>query len=441
MKIDYFKINGFGKVSNKEIELKDNINIIYGKNESGKSTILKFISGMFYGVSKNKNGKDISDFDRYKPWKKDEFSGKIKYTLDDGNSFEVYREFKKKSPIIYNNKMQDISKEFKIDKTKGIDFLVEQIGIDEDIFNSTAIIEQEGVRLNKTSQNNIVQKISNIVSSGDETISFKKTIDRINKAQTEKIGSDRTSQRPLNIVNERLEVLNSEKKELENYSLKFENLIQKIEEQKKTLKEEEEKLQLLKNIKENFEKNKIKEAEINVNRKLIEDYEEKIMELSDKIDRNAKYSIKNERKNNIISYILILMFLIISIPLFFINKYFALVCLLVAIIIGIVCVISTYKFKKNKNMRVKELDNLEQKINHEIEILERNQEEQEDKIDEIEEKYNVEFMNMNDSVRNKYIGIVDLEFINIALEMNEEELLVAVSNKENRINSLKFNVQ
>ena len=441
MKIDYFKINGFGKVSNKEIELKDNINIIYGKNESGKSTILKFISGMFYGVSKNKNGKDISDFDRYKPWKKDEFSGKIKYTLDDGNSFEVYREFKKKSPIIYNNKMQDISKEFKIDKAKGIDFLVEQIGIDEDIFNSTAIIEQEGVRLNKTSQNNIVQKISNIVSSGDETISFKKTIDRINKAQTEKIGSDRTSQRPLNIVNERLEVLNSEKKELENYSLKFENLIQKIEEQKNTLKEEEEKLQLLKNIKENFEKNKIKEAEINVNRKLIEDYEEKIMELSDKIDRNAKYSIKNERKNNIISYILILMFLIISIPLFFINKYFALVCLLVAIIIGIVCVISTYKFKKNKNMRVKELDNLEQKINHEIEILERNQEEQEDKIDEIEEKYNVELMNMNDSVRNKYIGIVDLEFINIALEMNEEELLVAVSNKENRINSLKFNLQ
>ena len=441
MKIDYFKINGFGKVSNKEIELKDNINIIYGKNESGKSTILKFISGMFYGVSKNKNGKDISDFDRYKPWKKDEFSGKIKYTLDNGNSFEVYREFKKKSPIIYNNKMQDISKEFKIDKAKGIDFLVEQIGIDEDIFNSTAIIEQEGVRLNKTSQNNIVQKISNIVSSGDETISFKKTIDRINKEQTEKIGSDRTSQRPLNIVNERLEVLNSEKKELENYSLKFENLIQKIEEQKKTLKEEEEKLQLLKNIKENFEKNKIKEAEINVNRKLIEDYEEKIMELSDKIDRNAKYSIKNERKNNIISYILILMFLIISIPLFFINKYFALVFLLVAIIIGIVCVISTYKFKKNKNMRVKELDNLEQKINHEIEILERNQEEQEDKIDEIEEKYNVELMNMNDSVRNKYIGIVDLEFINIALEMNEEELLVAVSNKENRINSLKFNLQ
>ena len=165
MKIDYFKINGFGKINNKEINLKDNINIIYGKNESGKSTMLKFISGMFYGASKNKNGKDISDFDKYKPWRTEDFSGKLKYTLDDGKSYEIYREFKKKNPVIYNDRLQDISKEFVVDKTKGIEFFVEQTGIDEDTFKSTAIIGQEEVRLDKTSQNSIVQKISNLVSS------------------------------------------------------------------------------------------------------------------------------------------------------------------------------------------------------------------------------------------------------------------------------------
>ena len=57
MKIKELKINGFGKLENKEIELKDNINVIYGKNEAGKSTLLKFITGMFYGLSKNKNDK------------------------------------------------------------------------------------------------------------------------------------------------------------------------------------------------------------------------------------------------------------------------------------------------------------------------------------------------------------------------------------------------
>ena len=47
MKIEKIKINNFGKLENKEIELDDGINIIYGKNESGKTTLLKFITAMF----------------------------------------------------------------------------------------------------------------------------------------------------------------------------------------------------------------------------------------------------------------------------------------------------------------------------------------------------------------------------------------------------------
>ena len=292
MKIDHFKINGFGKLSNKEIKLNENINIIYGKNESGKSTLLKFISSMFYGASKNKNGKDISDFDKYKPWKVDDFSGKIKYTLDNNKSYEVYREFKKKSPVIYNDNMQDISKDFKVDKTKGIDFFTEQTGIDEETFLTTAIIEQEGVRLNKSAQNGIVQKISNVVSSGDENVSFKKTMDRINKEQTEKVGSERTSQRPINIVNEKIEKLKREKKDLELYSSQKDEFNKKVEDVQNNLKCEEEKLKLLKSFKELLEKNKIKDAEINVNKNLIKDYEEKILELSNKIDSNVKENIE-----------------------------------------------------------------------------------------------------------------------------------------------------
>ena len=77
MKINKIKINSYGKLKNKEINLENNLNIIYGKNESGKSTLLKFILNIFYGASKNKKGKDISDFEKYKPWMKEEFSRKI----------------------------------------------------------------------------------------------------------------------------------------------------------------------------------------------------------------------------------------------------------------------------------------------------------------------------------------------------------------------------
>ena len=77
MKINKIKINSYGKLKNKEINLENNINIIYGKNESGKSTLLKFILNIFYGASKNKKGRDISDFEKYKPWDAEEYSGKL----------------------------------------------------------------------------------------------------------------------------------------------------------------------------------------------------------------------------------------------------------------------------------------------------------------------------------------------------------------------------
>ena len=217
MKINNLKINGFGKLKNRNLNLENGINIIYGENESGKSTCLKFISSMLYGSSKNKNGKEISDFDKFKPWETEEFSGKISYTLDNGEEYEVYREFKKKNPIIYNSLKEDISKNFPIDKTKGIEFFKEQTGIDEETFYATAITEQEGVKLSKSSQNSIIQKISNLVSSGDDNISFKKSLDKINRSQNEEVGTERTSQRPINIVDNKIHGLLNEKKNLEIY--------------------------------------------------------------------------------------------------------------------------------------------------------------------------------------------------------------------------------
>ena len=96
MKIEKIKINSFGNLQEKEIELKEGINIIQGENESGKSTLLKFITTMFYGISKNKRGKEISDYEKYEPWHTEEFSGKLAYTLDNGQTYEIYRDFRKK---------------------------------------------------------------------------------------------------------------------------------------------------------------------------------------------------------------------------------------------------------------------------------------------------------------------------------------------------------
>ena len=247
MKIDEIKINGFGKLKNKEINLSDGINIICGENEAGKSTILKFIETMFYGASKNKNGKDISDFDKYKPWDDSEFSGKIKYSLDNGQNYEIFREFKKKNPIIYHEN-EDVSKEFSIDKSKGINFLEQQIGIDENSFMNTAIVSQREVELEQADTTQIVQKISNLVSSGDDSISFKKSMEKLTKFQNENIGTDRTKGKPMNVVDNNIQKLLLEKKKLSEFveskqinsseKEKIQSRLTELKAQKKELREQ-----------------------------------------------------------------------------------------------------------------------------------------------------------------------------------------------------------
>ena len=197
MKIQKVKINAYGKLKDKEIDLEDNINVIHGKNEAGKSTLLKFIVNTFYGISKNKNGKDYSDFEKYKPWEGEEFSGKIEYQLDDQESFEVFRDFKKKNPQIFNEKKEDISKNFNIDKSKGNEFFYEQTKMDEKLFLSTIVVNQEEVKLEKSEQNILIQKIANLVGTGDDNVSYKRAIDRINRRQLGEIGTERSREKPI----------------------------------------------------------------------------------------------------------------------------------------------------------------------------------------------------------------------------------------------------
>ncbi|WP_147590050.1 ATP-binding protein, partial [Clostridium polynesiense] len=46
MIIEKIRIKSFGKLKNKDLNLKPGINIIYGENEKGKSTIQGFIKVM-----------------------------------------------------------------------------------------------------------------------------------------------------------------------------------------------------------------------------------------------------------------------------------------------------------------------------------------------------------------------------------------------------------
>ena len=435
MKINNLKINGFGKLKDKEIEFSNGINIVYGENEAGKSSMLKFITSMFYGASKNKNGKEISDFDKYKPWQTEEFSGKIEYQLDNGESFEVFREFKKKNAIIYNSKKEDISKKFKIDKTKGIEFFEEQTGIDEETFYNTAITEQEGIKLSRSSQNSIVQKISNLVSSGDDNISYKKSLEKISKRQNEEVGTERTSQRPINNVETKIRKLLDQKRNLELYRENiYDNSIEK-EQLKLEEKDEETKKEFLKEIKNKLDNNRIKSAEINFNRNLESDYSEKINELNKKIE-GAQINDSIERLDNKGYYIIAAIFIITFIVLMFINgaKLINLVALLPLIFVFYKKKLDADKIKEKESNR----DLNKEKIIHEIEVLKQNQEIQRKEAEEKQERLSNDIEKEKNELIEKYTKFLDLGFMEENLDKNYDEILREIERKDNRLNTIKF---
>lgn len=137
------------------------------------------MTSIFYGINKNKNGKEISNFDKYMPWDEGEFSGKISYELDSGDSFEVYRNFSKKNPKIFDEEANDISKEFTIDKVTGNKFFYEQTKVDEELFNMSMVIHQQEVKLDSKSQNTLVQKASNIMLTGEDSVSYQKVLRKV----------------------------------------------------------------------------------------------------------------------------------------------------------------------------------------------------------------------------------------------------------------------
>lgn len=250
MNIKNIKINAYGNLENKEINLDKKINIIHGANESGKSTMLSYIVNSFYGISKTKDGKDISDFDKYKPWNNNEFSGRISYELGNGEQYEVFRDFNKKNPKIYNKNLEDITDKFEIDKKEGSKFFLEHTGIDKQMYTSTVVSMQEEVRLDDKNQNMLIQKIANLAGTGEDNVSYKKALTKLQNKIRDEIGTNKTSQKPINILNNQIEEINKKIEEIKpNINKKYE-----IDNQKDLINENLKNLEIKKEILEEINK-------------------------------------------------------------------------------------------------------------------------------------------------------------------------------------------
>ncbi|MGL5244639.1 MAG: ATP-binding protein, partial [Sarcina sp.] len=208
MIIKRLNINNFGSIKNKILDFKPGFNIIYGENETGKSTIQAFIKVFLYGMN-NKKGRSIKNNDR------------LKYTpfRDGRGSGELYVEYYNTDIIIKrnfgNSKKEDMSSIINNITGESIEYILKDepgknlLGLNYESFNNTLFISQLGLPLNSSKDDEVINKIINILQSGEENVSYNKV-----KLNLESMKKEITTSRQggeLDLLNEKFHGLTNEK--------------------------------------------------------------------------------------------------------------------------------------------------------------------------------------------------------------------------------------
>ena len=115
MKICSLVLGNFGKFLNKKITLSEGINLLYGENESGKSTIHMFIRAMLFGMERGRGRAALNDtFSMYEPWENPNFySGKMKIEAGEKHFFieRNFDKYTKKTTIVCEEDGEELSAE------------------------------------------------------------------------------------------------------------------------------------------------------------------------------------------------------------------------------------------------------------------------------------------------------------------------------------------
>lgn len=216
MYIEKLEIRGFGKVKDLTLNFTKGINIIFGCNESGKTTIQHFIKGMLFGLRGGRplKGEGIVPLKRFKPWGSNYFGGAVQYCLDNGCRYRVERDFDSNTIKVFDSNYNDITNSFGVGKQKCVRFAEDHLSLNQACFERTVFIRQMESRISEDGSKELLNRLLNVRQTGFEDISLKKAQKALKDALISYVGTGRTSTRPLDKVNERLKELDYIKKSL-----------------------------------------------------------------------------------------------------------------------------------------------------------------------------------------------------------------------------------
>lgn len=217
----------FGKIESLVIKPTDGINVVCGKNESGKSTIQLFLKAMLYGLpTRKKSGEALKERDRAIPWSGGKAEGVLTICTG-GRDIEIRRSFGKTSAGDRFEVCDALSGQ-KIDGYQADNIGEKLLGVSESLFEKTLWIRQSGVFMGGK-DDDLSKRLLNLQSGGDETVSVSAALAKIEAERRSIEAKDkRNIKGKLDILQERLAALKIERYDLSTQLAQTESTKQQL---------------------------------------------------------------------------------------------------------------------------------------------------------------------------------------------------------------------
>ncbi|MBE6623372.1 MAG: hypothetical protein E7621_04225 [Ruminococcaceae bacterium] len=165
MKFNNINLTSFGKFENASFNFSKGLNVIYGENEAGKSTLSSALRYILYGFSSQKSRNvETNDKLKYASWKNGNMAASAALSVN-GKDYRIERVSSAKSSV----KVTDSAgRECNFGKEPGEAFL----GVDETAFIKMACIRQS--EISSDTSDGLSEIVQNIVYSADESVDITK---------------------------------------------------------------------------------------------------------------------------------------------------------------------------------------------------------------------------------------------------------------------------
>lgn len=162
MKLLELHIDGFGKFHDRTISFEDGINVVYGNNEAGKSTLHTFIRGMLFGIERGRGRAAKNDtYSKFEPWENSgTYEGWMRLEKD-GTIYRIERRFRKDS-----KSLKIINETLGREEEPAKPFLDSILGaLNETTYNNTISIGQ----LKSATEEGMIGELKNYIANMNTT--------------------------------------------------------------------------------------------------------------------------------------------------------------------------------------------------------------------------------------------------------------------------------